>query len=135
MVRKIVCNTSKKGHKPHFVLDVNADYPEFSERYGKIVKFYTVTEVTGRESTGDDDIFTQCNVVNKHLVTKNFRHFRKDLKSSIYKNSGVVSIETQNISKAVEVFGKMIKEYPYHEDYKKKCIRITSTKYTEIPNK
>lgn len=134
MVRKTAKNIKKKekGHKPNFVLDVNSYYSEFPNKYGKIANFFTVADITGRENTADDDIFTKCNAENKHLITRNIKDFKQNLKSSIYKNSGVVSIETQKMSEAINVFGKMIKKYPHHEDYKKKYIKITSSTFIEV---
>ncbi|OGL52763.1 hypothetical protein A3K55_01395 [Candidatus Shapirobacteria bacterium RBG_13_44_7] len=122
----------KKGHIPKFVLDVHAYYSTFTKKYSKRARFIKVSEITGRDNTEDPDIYVRCNAKNLHLITQNFKDFKKELKSSVFKRTGVVSIETKKISDAVEEFGEVLKAYPNHEDYSKKCIRITKTTFKEV---
>jgi hypothetical protein len=122
----------KKGKKPAFVVDANIYYKDFRDKYKKKANFYSVAEVIGRSSSVEDpEIFEKCVTTKKHVITQNYKHFKKIKLSKPNTKVGVIGICTQNYSKAIDQFGNVLKYYRSHIDFEGKLIEITSTRFKE----
>lgn len=115
-----------KGKRPAFIVDVQLYYKDFQDRFDKKANFTTVAKFTGRTNTDDIEIFERCVSEKKHIITQNYKHFRKIKKSKPHSKVGIVGICTDRISQAIDQFGEMLKIYPSHLSYEGKLLKITT---------
>jgi len=121
----------QKGKKPAFIVDVQLYYKDFQDKFGKKANFSTVASLTGRTNTADIEIFEKCVSEKKHIITQNYKHFRKIKKSKPHSKVGIVGICTDRISQAIDQFGETLKIYPSHSSYEGKLLKITSSSVKE----
>lgn len=115
-----------KGKKPAFIVDVQLYYKDFQDRFGKKANFISVAKLTGRTDTADIEIFEKCVSEKKHIITQNYKHFRKIRRSKPHARIGIIGICTDQISQAIDQFGAVLKIYPYHSSYEGKLLKITT---------
>ncbi len=123
--------SSHKGKKPHFVVDVQLFYKDFQDKYKKKASFSSVAQFIGNTDAEDIEIFEKCVSENKHIITQNYKDFKKIRRSKPNTKIGIVGISTDKISKAINQFGNALKTYPSHLHYEGKNIIITSSSVKE----
>lgn len=123
--------SSQKGKKPHFIVDVQLFYKDFQDKYKKKASFSSVAQFIGNTDAEDIEIFEKCVSENRHIITQNYKHFRKIKKSKPNTKVGIIGISTDKISKAIDQFGNVLKTYPSHSHYEGKSIIITSSSVKE----
>lgn len=116
-----------KPKKPRFVVDIPSYASHFSKKYGNKCVFYNVAEVAGRINALDPDIFSACSSEDIHIITQNFDHFKALRKSKPTSKVGIVGVSSPISTKKVDMFGKLLKEKPGHDDYKSVMVSLTES--------
>jgi hypothetical protein len=121
----------KKQKKPQFVVDAQLLYKDFQEKYKKKASFLSIRNFIGNTDAEDIEIFEKCVSEKRHIITQNYKHFRKIKKSKPNTKVGVVGICTDKIPEAIDQFGNALKLFPSHSHYEGKLITITSSSVLE----
>lgn len=112
---------NKPRNKPFFCYDECLEFHVLKRECNKFAQFQSFIQLTGKQGTKDQDAISDCNKNDKHIITRNTKHFRNPHEKI---KIGVLCIDLKSEQSWNSKFMKLLRKYPKHKDLYYKTILI-----------